>query len=102
MEVISKIEKPFDIDANTFSKNTLSDATLFVPEGKINKYKDALGWKKFVHIEESSQTSITDIDNGRERELKRYTLDGRVIKNIHKGINIIQMNNGATKKIVVR
>ena len=29
-------------------------------------------------------------------------VDGRVIGNSHKGINIIQMNNGSTKKVLIK
>jgi hypothetical protein len=36
------------------------------------------------------------------KELIRYTLDGKIVKNSHKGINIIQMDNGTTKKVVVK
>ena len=55
-----------------------------------------------MYIVEGSPTSISDIKPEDENEIKRYTLDGRVIKNSHKGINIIQMNNGTTKKVIVR
>ena len=36
--VISKIQEPFEIQS-TFSKNTLMNGTLFVPDGTIDKYK---------------------------------------------------------------
>ena len=51
-EVISKIEHPFSIETNTFSDNTFSNATLYVPAGTIDTYKATKGWKKFVVIEE--------------------------------------------------
>ena len=31
-----------------------------------------------------------------------YINDGKVVKNPQKGINIVQMNNGAIKKVVVK
>lgn len=51
-EVISKIEKPFDIYSNTFSDNTFSKAKLYVPVGTIEKYQTTEGWKEFAFIEE--------------------------------------------------
>lgn len=50
--VISLLENPFAISDNTFSQNTFINATLYVPEGTIGKYKATDGWKDFVFFEE--------------------------------------------------
>ena len=50
--VISLITNPFNINSNTFNKNTLLNSTLYVPKGTINKYKSTAGWKDFLFIEE--------------------------------------------------
>ena len=57
--VISLIENPFTItgktsDYRTFSQNTFNNATLYVPNGTIDKYKATDGWKDFVFIEEGT------------------------------------------------
>ena len=101
-EVISKIENPFDIPTNTFNDNTFFNATLYVPKGTIDKYKAKEGWKKFMFIEEGTPSSIINIDSEGTNEYRRYSLDGKVVKNPHKGINIIQMNDGKVKKILVK
>ena len=106
-KVYSCIEEPFEIpngnytDLKPFGKNTYYNATLYVPKGTIEKYKAIGGWKDFLYIEEGSPSSITKIESDEASELKRYTLDGKVAKYPHKGINIIQMNNGSSKKVVV-
>lgn len=109
--VISLIEEPFSIATHysytsgtyyPFSKNTINNATLYVPIGTIEKYKETDGWKDFVFIEEGSPSSITNVESEGIYELKRHTLDGKVVKNPQKGINIVQMNNGAIKKVVVK
>ena len=100
--IISKIENPFDIEANTFSNNTYINATLYVPAGTIDKYRTTEGWKKFMFIEEGEPSGVTNIETERATEIKRYTLDGRTVKDLQKGINIIQMNDGTTKKFIVR
>jgi hypothetical protein len=107
VSIVSLIETPFVFygkysEYMSFSKNTFNNATLYVPKGTIEKYKTKDGWKDFLYIEEGSPTSITNIESADANELKRYTLDGRVIKNSHKGINIIQMNDGTTKKFFVK
>ena len=52
--VISQIENPFIINDNTFSQNTLYNATLYVPKSTIEKYKATAGWKDFAFIEDEN------------------------------------------------
>ena len=57
--VFSFVEEPFVINgesdiSGTFSTNTFQNATLFVPEGKTEKYKATEGWNCFVNITEPS------------------------------------------------
>ena len=57
--VVSLIENPFVITGKesvyrTFSKNTFNNATLYVPVGIIDKYKETDGWKDFLFIEEGT------------------------------------------------
>ena len=58
LEVISKIENPFVIANNTFSSNTFYNATLYVPNGTIDKYKNKDGWNNFMFIEESAPSGM--------------------------------------------
>ena len=60
--VVSKINDPFIIDDKTFSDNTYKNATLYVPSGAINKYKETKGWKSFLNIEEETTGIVNDID----------------------------------------
>ena len=50
--VISKMENPCTIGSDCYDQYVFDNATLFVPQGKINKYKSTNYWKKFLHIEE--------------------------------------------------
>ena len=54
--VVSFIENPFKtkITSDTFSKNTVNNATLYVPEGSIDKYRATSWWQIFVFIEEGT------------------------------------------------
>ena len=54
ISVVSLIENPFALQGNTFSSNTLYNATLYVPKGTIEKYQSKEGWKSFVFIEEGT------------------------------------------------
>ena len=65
--VISQIKTPFAITGkdsdffSTFSRNTFNDATLYVPIGTIDKYKDTEGWKDFMHIEEGVTDGVAQV-----------------------------------------
>ena len=65
--VFSLIENPspiFGLSSNygyTFSTNTFNNATLYVPEGNIEKYKATEGWKDFVNIVEGDPVNIAGV-----------------------------------------
>ena len=104
--VVSLIQDPFDLQHDwvvpQFTANTLEHATLYVPAGTINKYKAKNGWKEFVHIKEGLPTGIKAPERKGVNELKRYDLSGRTVKNSSRGVNIIQMDDGTTKKVLVK
>ena len=52
--IISLIEKPFDISDDAFSLDARNNSTLYVPVGTIDKYKATKGWKEFLFIEEGN------------------------------------------------
>ena len=58
-EVVSLIKNPFVItgkstSSGTFHLNTFNNATLYVPIGTKEKYKNTKGWKDFLFIEEGT------------------------------------------------
>ena len=52
LEIVSLIKEPFEFKDSPFTKNTIYNATLYVPAGTYDKYKSTKGWKDFVFIEE--------------------------------------------------
>lgn len=50
LSVYSKIEKVYDINYSTFDKIIYNSATLYVPEGTLELYQQANGWKNFSNI----------------------------------------------------
>ena len=54
------IGNPFEINPNTYSDNTYINATLYVPQVAIDKYKTTKGWCKFKNIAEAPYISFAD------------------------------------------
>ena len=99
--VVSLIEEPFDIDNNVFSDGPYNNATLYVPDGTIDKYKATESWNRFVNIEEGA-TGINDIKEDLSKQYRYYDLNGNQSLQPRKGVNIVRMSNGKTKKVVVK
>jgi len=73
LKVISKIENPFNLRSDAFSKNTLYNGTLYVPTGTIEKYKSTSGWNQFTFISDKVTYKLTYfVDNV---EYKSYEIE---------------------------
>lgn len=105
--IVSEIASPFAIDENVFESSQTkiyTDATLFVPEGTIDNYKATEGWNKFVIIEEQGSSSAIDSPIiGKQNDVKAiYSIRGERLEHLSKGINIIMLNDGTIKKMVIK
>ncbi|MBR4405135.1 MAG: leucine-rich repeat domain-containing protein [Bacteroidaceae bacterium] len=86
-----------------FYKSYPEYATLHVPEASISAYEKGNIWKYFGKIVAltSDETDIEYVkNNSNVSECVRYTLGGQVLKSAQKGINIIRMSDGTTKKVL--
>ncbi|MBO4564553.1 MAG: leucine-rich repeat domain-containing protein [Bacteroidaceae bacterium] len=116
--IISYIENPFPTqkykEDRVFSLNVVKNATLYVPEGTIGKYRLVKEWLEFVHIEEGIggleqvddiiivdglKYTVTSVVESRTVELTGY--DGAkptgalVIPTAAKGYSVISIGAGA-------
>ena len=57
----SYIIEPFNV-SGVFKQDTQYNATLFVPKGTIEKYKNMWGWKEFLFIEEGTEDNENPIN----------------------------------------
>ena len=102
--VYSKVEDVFTINYNTFDTNTYSNAKLYVPIGKKAAYKGTEPWKQFTNIEEYDySTGIAAQQMGKDvKVVDAYQLNGMKRNGVQRGLNIIRMSDGTTRKVVVK
>lgn len=68
-KVIAKMEEPFSI-STLFSDDHYANATLYVPYGKADVYKNTEGWKKFSNIVELIPGDVNGEGNVDEEDTK--------------------------------
>lgn len=110
--IISDIENPFEIagtpidedknEEGIFMRYTFNNATLFVPKGCVDKYKATNGWKNFIHIEENNEETGVKTQTSDNTIKEIHSLNGHKLHSPSKGINIIKMKDGTTKKVLVK
>ena len=89
-------------DSDVFENTDLANATLLVNDNLVDSYKATSPWSQFGNIigfnEASGIDSILSVQQG----AATYSIDGRRLDNIQKGLNIIKTIDGRTRKVIVR
>ena len=77
------------------------NATLYVPKESIDLYKSTRPWSYFKSIVDIESTDINHITNTDDNEIKAvFGVDGKRINGMKKGMNIVKMNDGETRKVI--
>ena len=89
---------------NAFTYSNYTNATLHVPAISIDAYKNAEQWKDFVNIVALTDPSGIEATTATQQPtiVECYTIDGKRIVTPQRGLNIIKMSDGTTKKVVVK
>ena len=98
--IYSYVENPISSSGSNFDNSNYSNATLYVPYGTKDKYLATDGWKNFAKIVEMGETAVKDVSASNINEAKYYSLDGKQISQPQKGLNILKMSDGTTRKVV--
>ena len=85
----------------------VSKVTLHVPAVSLDAYKAEYPWTNFGSIvaltdSDPKPSAVIGIDNDIKKEARYYSLDGKHLTAPQRGLNIIRMDDGTTKKIVVK
>ena len=94
---------------DVFVDSNYKNATLHVPANAVEAYRNAEQWKNFgsiVSLTDEDPKPTTDIMATTATQqpsiVERYTIDGKRINQPQRGLNIIKMSDGTTKKVIVR
>ena len=95
-------EIPAPISANSiFSGDPINKATLYVPEASLNSYKTTSPWSGFGTILAIKSSGIETNTVGTSATMDAiYNLEGKRIGGIKRGMNILRMSDGTTRKIM--
>ena len=98
-EVTCEIETP--ISGTFFTQVPLDLATLYVPDASLESYRGTSPWSGFGTIEPISPSGIDDINASKEATIDAiYDLDGKISSTTSRGIKIVRMSDGTTKKVL--
>ena len=83
------------------------NATLHVPAGSLEAYSNAEQWKNFKAIvaltdDDPNPSAIKGICSNTMNSEHYYSLDGKHTATPQRGLNIIRMSDGTTKKVVMK
>lgn len=102
--VTAEMKIPAKIEETTFDTETVSVATLYVPQGCIEKYENADYWRYFQVIKEiGTQTGIDSATaSDAAKEVARYGINGQLLNGQAKGLNIVKYSDGTIKRVMVK
>ncbi len=102
-EIIMHPTTPPSTDGNLYSEfyDGYSITKLRVPAPSVSAYKASPEWGKFAQIEGTAAIEGISIDFEKSSILDIYNVNGDRINEPVNGVNIIRMNDGSTKKVLI-
>jgi hypothetical protein len=93
-------EYSLTMPTKTTLKNAVKDAELFIVALIVDKEKHIVNAAK-APITIADPSGIENVNAAANNEqIARYTLDGRRVQGMQKGLNIVRMANGKTIKVI--
>lgn len=89
------------INGYFFPFTPIDQATLYVPEASLETYKTTSPWSGFGTILPISSTGINNNNTVKPVTVDAvYDLDGKRSNGTSRGLNIIRMSDGTTRKVM--
>lgn len=89
--------------SDAFEYSSISNGTLLVDDNIVNDYKTTEPWSQFGTIMGFNETSgVKAVWANEDGNAQIFSLDGKPMNEPQKGVNIVRMNNGQVRKMVVK
>lgn len=89
-------------ESDAFEGTNIADALLLVDDNLVTQYQTTAPWSGFGKIYgKEAYTGINDIWAA-ESSARIYDLNGNCLSQPQRGVNIIRMGNGTTRKVMVK
>lgn len=94
----------YDMYTCTFSVNPAKAYTMIIPAGVVKNAAGETNERIVISVSGSDPTGVAKIElgSGSTTEVARYNLNGQKVDKSHKGVTIIKMSDGTSKKVVVK
>ena len=86
--------------SSLFRATPIEEATLYVPEASLASYKTTSPWSDFGAILPISGAGIESASVSEPTIEAIYNLEGKRMNNMSRGLNILRMSDGTTKKVL--
>lgn len=101
---------PIAIDEKSFTNTVYNNASLIIPQYSSTSYSNSTGWKEFknvVEVDEAGEPTIIESVHhyglfDKESDVIIYDLQGNNNNKLLKGLNIVRMSDGTTRKVVMK
>ena len=101
-DVFCQAEAIPSTESDAFAFSPINNATLHVPNASVNLYKAVEPWKSFKKIVAltDQELSVEVIKKDNMTEVDYYAVDGLRANQNTKGLSIIRMKDGTTRKVM--
>lgn len=86
--------------SSLFRATPIEEATLYVPKASLASYKTTSPWSDFGAILPIAGTGIESTSVSEPTIEAIYNLEGKRMNNMSRGLNILCMSDGTTKKVL--
>ena len=93
---------------NALYNANIDNATLHVPATSLSAYQETEPWSQFARIVPLTDEEMTGIEkvnadnHSKAKDSVIYSIDGRRLNHKQRGLNIIRMSDGTTRKVMVK
>lgn len=94
----------YDMYTCTFAVNPDKTYTMIIPAGVVKNAAGETNERIVISVSGSDPTGVVNVEFNKKSatEIARYNISGQKVDNNHKGVTIIKMSDGTSKKVILK